>query len=60
MGKELQERKLKLVLGKLETYLKSDDGGKHSQEQINGISQMTEDEVLEQYEREKDLEEEIQ
>ena len=47
MAKELQERKLKLVLNKLESYLKSDKGGSLTQDQLNGIGQLTDDEVLE-------------
>ena len=60
MAKELQERKLKLVLNKLESYLKSDKGGSLTQDQLNGIGQLTDDEVLEQFELEKDMEDEIQ
>ena len=60
MQKEMQERRLKIVLGKLELYLKSDRGGSLTQDQINIIGQLSEDEVLEQYEMEKDMEEEIQ
>ena len=59
MAKEQQEHKLKVVLNKLESYLKSEKGGKLTQEQINIIGQLTDDEVLEQYELEKDLEDEI-
>ena len=35
MKKELSERRIKLVVYKLESYLKSDKGGKHSQEAVN-------------------------
>ena len=60
MRKELSERRIKLVVYKLESYLKSDKGGRLNQEQINQIGQLTEGELVEQYELEKELEEEIQ
>ena len=60
MQKEMHERRLKVVLSKLESYLKSEKGGGLTQEQINMIGQLSEDEVLEQYEMEKEMEDEIQ
>lgn len=60
MKKELAERRVKLVVYKLESYLKSEEGGNISQEQINKIGQLNERELNEQYELEKELEEEIQ
>ena len=60
MRKELSERRIKLVVYKLESYLKSDTGGSLSQEQVNEIGKLNEHELNEQYELEKELEEEIQ
>ena len=59
MRKEITERRLKTVVSKLESYLKSQAGGKLSQEQINAIGKFSDHELEEQYEIEKELEEEI-
>lgn len=59
MKKELQELRLKQTLGKLESYLKSEAAGSLTQQQINQIGQLTDDELLENYEKEKELEEEL-
>ena len=59
MRKELSERRIKLVVYKMESYLKSDKGGNLNQEAINQIGQLTEHEMLEQYELEKELEDDI-
>ena len=56
MRKELSERRIKLVVYKLESYLKSDTGGSLSQEQVNEIGKLNEHELNEQYELEKELE----
>ena len=47
MRKEITERRLKTVVSKLESHLKSQAGGKLSQEQINAIGKFSDHELEE-------------
>ena len=59
MRKELEERRLKQIIGRLESFLKN--GGDFqlplSQDKINQIGQLTDDEIMENLDLERELEE---
>ena len=57
MQKELQERKLKIIIKKLEAHMKQTL--RMTQEQINRVSQLADDELKQLFETERELESEI-
>lgn len=57
MRKELQERRIKIIIQKLEAHLKNSLGV--SQEQINAIGLLNEDERQQLYDEETKIESEI-
>jgi len=58
MRKELQERRIKIIIQKLEAHLKNSLGV--TQEQINAIGLLNEDERQQLYDEETKIESEIQ
>ena len=58
MQKELQERRLKIIIQKLEAYMKNNL--EMAQDQVNQIGSLTQDELQMLYEMERDIEGEIQ
>lgn len=57
MQKELSEKRIKIIISKLESHMKNSLG--MSQEEINQIGSLTEDEHEGLYELERELEHEI-
>ena len=57
MQKELSQKRIKIIIQKLETHMKSSLG--ISQDEINQIGQLTEDELQNLYELEQELDVEI-
>ena len=55
--KELQERKIKIIVQKLESHMKGTLG--MSQEEVNRISRLSADELLQLHDMERELEGEL-
>lgn len=53
MKKDLQERRIKIIIQKLESHMKNSNG--MTQEEINQVGQLTEDELQLLYEMESEI-----